>query len=181
MKTKSSVHTEWALETFGVSRNIPITFGGLWISPSMNNRRCTSALSSELTSRIFSGCFYFYHTDHCHLFKFYLSFSLQSPRELMILQKNVRWKARVKAIHKTLLPFSSTFCHSLYSPIYLLSFIRALSLQVQCCKMKSVGYLANYMRNWRIWSSDPSWLQSLGTSLEYLCSYPWNSNLYGLQ
>lgn len=92
MNTRSSVLTEWALETFGVSRNIPITFGGLWISPSMSNRRCASALSSELTSRIFSGCFYSYHTDQCYLFKFYLSFSLQKPRKLMTLQKNVRWK-----------------------------------------------------------------------------------------
>lgn len=48
--------------------------------------------------------------------------SPQKPKKLMTLQKNVGENLRntgVKAVRKTLLPFSSTFCHSLF--FYLLS------------------------------------------------------------
>lgn len=73
---------------------------------------------------------------------------------------------------------SKTFCLFLYSPICFLAFMRALSLQVQCCEEKGVGCLAKSRSNWRIWSSGPGWLGLLDTHLEWLCTYPWTSDLY---
>lgn len=55
--------------------------------------------------------------------------------------------------------------------IFWLSY-RALFLQVQCCKAKGVGCLANSRSNCRIWSSDPGCLWLLDTNLDWLGLYP---------